>query len=99
MVWKERILLHLGLMDINYAIRKDKPPSITETSLPDDVDRYEKWDRSNRLSMEFIKTNIPASIRGYFDQYDNVQILLKAIDEQFETSNTLALSQQDFQAK
>ena len=25
-IWKERILLHLGCMDIDYAIRKDEPP-------------------------------------------------------------------------
>ena len=24
-VWNERIILHLGWMDIDYAIRKDKP--------------------------------------------------------------------------
>ncbi|KAK9151199.1 hypothetical protein Syun_009508 [Stephania yunnanensis] len=26
-VWKERILLHLGVMDIDFAIRKDEPQS------------------------------------------------------------------------
>jgi len=41
-VWKERVLLHLGWMDIDYAIRKDEPPAITETSEPDVVDLYEK---------------------------------------------------------
>ena len=30
-VWKERILLHLGCMDIDYAIRKDKPTIIDTT--------------------------------------------------------------------
>ena len=66
-VWKERILLHLGWMDIDYAIRKDEPPAITETSEPDAVDLYEKWERSNRLSVMFIKTNISASIQGSVD--------------------------------
>ena len=46
-VWRERILLHLGWMNIDYAIRKDKSPGITETSAPDVVDLYEKWERSN----------------------------------------------------
>ncbi|RVW94988.1 hypothetical protein CK203_040082 [Vitis vinifera] len=46
-VWNERILLHLGCMDIDYAIRKDKS-TITDTS---------------------------------------TIVLLKAIDEQFVTSN------------
>ena len=34
----------------------------------------------------FIKTNISASIRGSVDQHDKVRDLLKAIDEQFTTS-------------
>ena len=84
-VWKERVLLHLGWMDIDYAIRKDEPPAITETSEPDAVDLYEKWERSNRLSVMFIKTNISASIRGSVDQHDKVRDILKAIDEQFTT--------------
>ena len=31
-VWKERVLLHLGWMDIDYAIRKEEPDPIIETS-------------------------------------------------------------------
>ena len=31
-VWKERILLHLGCMDIDYAIRKDKPTIIVTST-------------------------------------------------------------------
>jgi len=91
-VWKEQILLYLGLMDINYAIRKNEPPSITETSLPDDVDRYEMWEWSNRLSVQFIMTNIPTSIRGCFDQHNNVRALLKAIDEHFVSSDKALVS-------
>lgn len=71
-VWKERVLLHLGWMEIDYAIRKDEPSVINETSEPDVVDLYEKWERSNRLSVMFIKTNISASIRGSVDQHDKL---------------------------
>ena len=53
-VWKERILLHLGWMDIDYAIRKDEPPALTKTSTAADITLYERWERSNRLSMMFI---------------------------------------------
>ena len=85
-VWKERILLHLGWMDIDYAIRKDEP-IITATSTPDEISLCEIWERSNRLSVMFIKTKISAGIRGSVDQHDKVKALLKAIDEQFETSD------------
>ena len=85
-VWKERILLHLGCMDIDYAIRKDKP-TITDVSTTAEKALYEQWERSNHLSLMFIKTKISNGIRGYVNQHDNVKTLLKAIDEQFVTSD------------
>ena len=37
--------------------------------------------------MMYIKTKISASVRGSIGEHENVKSLLKAIDEQFETSN------------
>uniref|UniRef100_A0A803MWR6 UBN2_2 domain-containing protein n=1 Tax=Chenopodium quinoa TaxID=63459 RepID=A0A803MWR6_CHEQI len=75
-------------MDIDYAIRKDEPPAITKTSTQDAISLYEKWERSNRLSVMFIKTKICASIRGSVDKHtNNVKEHIKAIDEQFATSD------------
>ncbi|RVW64274.1 Retrovirus-related Pol polyprotein from transposon TNT 1-94 [Vitis vinifera] len=87
MIWKERILLQLGCMNIDYAIRKDEPHKITDTSTPEEILLYERWEKSNRLSVMYIKTKISASIRGLIEQHENVRELLKAIDEQFITSN------------
>ena len=42
-VWNERILLHLGFMDIDYAIKKDKP-TITDTSTITEKALYEQWE-------------------------------------------------------
>ena len=74
-------------MDIDYAIRKDEPPALTNTSTAADITFYERWERSNRLSMMFIKTKISAGIRGSVDQHEKVRDLLKAIDDQFVTSD------------
>ena len=60
-------------MDIDYAIRKNEPPSISKTSTPNVVDLYEKWERSNHLSMMFIKINISTSIRSSVDQHEKVK--------------------------
>ncbi|XP_068657853.1 uncharacterized protein [Aristolochia californica] len=84
-VWKEKILLHLGWMDIDYAIRKDEPPTIIDTSTAVEITLYERWERSNHFSMMFIKTRIFAGIRGSVDQHEKVKDLLKAIDDQFVT--------------
>ena len=78
-------------MDIDYAIRKDEPDPITETNTAEVVCLYDKWERSNRLSVIFIKTKISAGIRGSIEQIDKVKPLIKSIDEQFVTSdNSLA---------
>ena len=77
----------MGWMDIDYAIRKDEPPALTNTSTAVDITLYERWERSNRLSMIFIKTKISASIRGSVDQHEKARDLLKAIDDQFVTSD------------
>uniref|UniRef100_A0A803KUF5 Uncharacterized protein n=1 Tax=Chenopodium quinoa TaxID=63459 RepID=A0A803KUF5_CHEQI len=86
-MWKERVLLNLGWIDIGYAIRIDEPPSTTEDSTQDAISLYEKWERSNRLPVMFIKTEICASIRDFVDKHTNVKELIKAIDEQFATSD------------
>ena len=72
-------------MDIDYAIRKDEPNLITETSTAEAVCLYDKWERSNLLSVIFIKTKISSGIRGSVEQIDKVKPLLKAIDVQFVT--------------
>ena len=74
-------------MDVDYAIRKDKPPVITDESSPADVTLYERWKRSNRFSVMFIKTKISVGICGSVDQQEKVWDLLKAIDDQFITSD------------
>ena len=85
-VWKERIFLHLGQMNIDYANSKNEPSGIIETSIPDVVDLYEKQERSNRLFVMFIKNNISASIHIFVDQHEKVNDLFKAINDQFFTS-------------
>ncbi|KAA8535629.1 hypothetical protein F0562_030632 [Nyssa sinensis] len=79
--WKEKVLLHLGWMDIDYAMRKNEPPVVTNTSTEAEIALYEHWERSNRVSVMFIKTKISAGIRGSVDQHTKVHDLLKAIDE------------------
>ena len=74
-------------MDIDYAIRKDEPHKIIDTNTPDEILLYESWEKSNGLSVMYIKTKIGAGIRGSIKQHENVHKLLKAIYEQFVTSN------------
>ncbi|XP_012836331.1 PREDICTED: uncharacterized protein LOC105956967 [Erythranthe guttata] len=73
-IWKEKVLLHLGCIDLDYALRKEEPPMLTNTNTKAETTLYERWERSNRLSMMFIKS-------------PNVKDYMHAIDEQFESSD------------
>ncbi|KAA8530791.1 hypothetical protein F0562_005585 [Nyssa sinensis] len=74
-------------MDVDYVIGKDEPLAVTNTSTEAEIALYKHWERSNRFSVMFIKTKISTGIRGLVNQHTKVRDLLKAIDEQFVTSD------------
>ena len=81
------MLLALGCMDIDLALRIDEPETPTEQSTQANCALYERWERSNRLSMMVIKTHISQSIRGSIPECRTVKELMGAIDEQFVSSD------------
>ncbi|XP_059438548.1 uncharacterized protein LOC132171279 [Corylus avellana] len=85
--WKDKILLTLGCTDLDFALRVEEPPVPTETSSLVEKTTYEKWERSNRLSLMLIKSHISKSIRGSIPPCDKVKDYLKAIEEQFVSSD------------
>ncbi|XP_016459201.1 uncharacterized protein LOC107782778 [Nicotiana tabacum] len=85
--WKEKVLLTLGCSDLDLALRVDEPSIPMESSTPAAKANYERWKRSNRLSLMLIKAHISQSIRGSITNSDNVKAYMKAIDEQFVSYN------------
>ncbi|RVW58400.1 hypothetical protein CK203_113261 [Vitis vinifera] len=45
--WKEHVIIVLGCMDLDYALRKDHPAHLTGASTTKQRDAIEKWERSN----------------------------------------------------
>ncbi|OIS96133.1 hypothetical protein A4A49_58607, partial [Nicotiana attenuata] len=64
--------------NLDLTLRVEKSPIPTESHTPED-----KWERSNRLSLMFIKAHIRQSIRGSIPNSDKVKTYMKAIVEQF----------------
>ena len=62
--WKENILIVLSCMDLDLALRIEQPTSLTDASSLDDRKNFEKWDRSNRMSLMIIKRGIPEAFKG-----------------------------------
>ena len=85
--WKEKILLTLGCMDLDLALRVDEPLVTMEFSTQQEKALYDCWEWSNYLSMMLIKGYVGKSIRGFILDCANVKHYLNAIEQQFETSD------------
>ena len=70
-------------MYLDLALRIDELASPTEQSFQVDCTLYERWKRSNHLSMMVIKTHVSQSIRGSIPECRTIKELMGAIDEQF----------------
>ena len=61
--WKDNVLIILGYMDLDLALRTDQPPPLTTDSSTEAKKEFERWDRSNRMSLMIIKRDIPETSR------------------------------------
>ena len=94
--WKEHVMTVLGCLDLDHVFRLDHPAALTNESTPDQKSAYEKWERSNRVSLGMMKLTIPESIKGSISEENDAKAFLKevsdryAINEKVETSTILA---------
>lgn len=70
-------------MDIDLSLYVDKLTVSTELSSTVKKLVYECWEKSNRLSLIFIKLYVSKSIRELILKCENVKNYIKAIEEQF----------------
>ncbi|KAF7152393.1 hypothetical protein RHSIM_Rhsim01G0098800 [Rhododendron simsii] len=73
-------------MDLDYALRVDEPPKFTDKSSVDEGLTYEKWERSNRMSLMIIKHSISETIRGAMPEEENAKKFLSQIADRFVAS-------------
>ena len=57
--WKENVLIVLGFMDLDLALRVDQLDPLTHESISDQKREIEKWERSNRMILMIMKRAIP----------------------------------------
>ncbi|XP_028769731.1 uncharacterized protein LOC114727185 [Neltuma alba] len=83
--WRDDVLLQLGCMDLDYALRYEKPPRLDDASNDKEAkERYELWERSNHLSLLLIQQRITRSIRGAIPKCETAKGYLEALDKQFK---------------
>ncbi|GAV75850.1 UBN2_2 domain-containing protein, partial [Cephalotus follicularis] len=87
LTWKEQISIVLGVMDLDNALRIDTPAAITAQSTIEERAAYEKWERSNRMSLMIMKSSISVAIRGAIPDSNDSKTYLASVEEQFKDSS------------
>ncbi|XP_060210850.1 uncharacterized protein LOC132637837 [Lycium barbarum] len=90
--WKEHIMIVLGSMDLDFVLRFDRPADLNETSTNAQKAAYEKWERSNFMSLIVMQHSIPESLRGSITEDKNAKSFLKEIANRFAANENVETS-------
>ncbi|XP_074559580.1 uncharacterized protein LOC141837708 [Curcuma longa] len=75
-------------MDMDLAIRTEQPPTPTVASSLEEKAKFEKWERSNRMSLMIIKRAIPEVFRGAVSKdTTNAKDYLAELEKRFAKSD------------
>ncbi|XP_034695732.1 uncharacterized protein LOC117921896 [Vitis riparia] len=74
--WKEHVMIVLGCMDLDYALREDCPAYLTSANTAEQKAAKEKWERSNHMSLMIMKHSIPEAIRGAIPEESQAKAFL-----------------------
>ncbi|XP_061347824.1 uncharacterized protein LOC133293296 [Gastrolobium bilobum] len=79
-LWKEQVEIVLGCMDLDNALRTEKPTSTPKNS---NTDKVEKWEHSNRICLMIMKRSVPEAFRGSIVETTDAKIFLKELEQYF----------------
>ncbi|RVX13519.1 hypothetical protein CK203_020958 [Vitis vinifera] len=77
--WKEHVIIVLGCMDLDFALREDRLSDLTSASTAEQRSTMEKWERSNPMSLMVMKHSIPEAIRGAIPEETQAKAFLDQI--------------------
>ena len=61
--WSEQVQFHLDVLDLDTVFHVEKPTAITDASSTEEKTHYKVWERSNRLSLGFMRISIANNIK------------------------------------
>ena len=79
--WSEKVQFHLGVLDLDLAIRIEKSVVITDDSSNEEKNHYRAWEKSNRLSLMFVRMSIANNIKSVIPETENAKEFMKSVEE------------------
>ena len=91
--WKGKLLINLGCMELDHALRKEQPSPLTADSTPNEKLDFERWDRSNRMSLMIMQQCIPKAFRGTeSEEITKAKDFLDAIEKRFARNDKVEMT-------
>nr|XP_016442581.1 PREDICTED: uncharacterized protein LOC107767991 [Nicotiana tabacum] len=84
--WHEQVQFHLSVMDLDLALLNDKLTAITDASSSDEKSFHKAWERSNSLSLMFMRMSIANNIKSTIPQTESAREYLKFVEERFRSA-------------
>ncbi|XP_074591099.1 uncharacterized protein LOC141846987 [Curcuma longa] len=81
--WHEQVLITLGCLDLDFCLQADEPSKPTDAVSVEEKFLYEKWERSNRLSLMIIKSKMAKNIRTSIPESTNARKFLLSVEKKF----------------
>ncbi|TYK25798.1 UBN2_2 domain-containing protein [Cucumis melo var. makuwa] len=79
--WCEQIRFHLGVLDLDLAFLSEKPAAITSASSDEDRSFYKAWERSNRLSLMFMRMTVANNIKSTIKNTEDAKEFMKSVEK------------------
>ena len=85
--WCEQVQFHLGVLDLDLALQVEKPVAITDDSSNEEKAHYKAWERSNRLSLMFMRMSIANNIKSALPKTESAKEFMKFVEERSQTAD------------
>ncbi|KAG6532401.1 hypothetical protein ZIOFF_006241 [Zingiber officinale] len=85
--WSEQVQFHLGVLDLDLALQVEKPAAITNASGNEERAHYKAWERSNRLSLMFMRMSIANNIKSALPKTESAKEFMEFVKEHSQTAD------------
>ena len=75
------------MLDLDLAFQVEKSAAITDTNSNEEKSHYKAWERSNGLSLIFMRMSIVSNIKSAFPKIDNAKEFMKFVEERSQTAD------------
>ena len=85
--WNEQVQFHLGVLDLDLVILEEKFATITNASSNEEKVHYKAWERSNRLSLMFMRMTVADNIQTILPKTDSAKEFMELVGKRSQTAD------------